>query len=195
MLESVLAQWLEAQPNTRHTNAEIEQLVLAKRRSRREWQLLRSPSAKQQLNEASRRLTKALRQEEDRSQERYIEHLSPSSLNFSLWKAHSTLSHPTVTVKPIRTPAGCWARSDKDRADTFAAHLKNVFQPNPATNVRNIRSQTEDDFPIAESIVFRPCEATMRCWYHMPDIQRDEKTGLLPKELEKNTRSPPHTDR
>jgi len=33
-----------------------------------------------------------------------------------------------------------------------------VFQPNPATNVCNIRSQTEDDFPIAKPIVFRPCE-------------------------------------
>jgi len=42
---------------------------------------------------------------------------------------------------------------DRFLSDTFAAHLKNVFQPNPATNVRNIRSKTEDDFPIAE-----PCE-------------------------------------
>jgi len=68
MLESVLTSAaLIATPrrqnitlNTRHTNAEIEQLVLERHRSRREWQLLRSPSAKQQLNEASRRLTKAL---------------------------------------------------------------------------------------------------------------------------------------
>jgi len=58
LLESVLASAARiATPrrqnlalNTRHTIAEIEQLVLAKRRSRREWQLLRSPSAKQQLN-------------------------------------------------------------------------------------------------------------------------------------------------
>jgi len=62
MLESVLAtpRRQNITLNTKHTNAVIEQLVLAKRRSRREWQLLRSPSAKQQLNEASRRLTKAL---------------------------------------------------------------------------------------------------------------------------------------
>jgi len=68
MLESVLASAArDATPrrqnitlNTKHTNAEIEKLVLAKRRSRRKWQLLRSPSAKQQLNEASGRLTKAL---------------------------------------------------------------------------------------------------------------------------------------
>jgi len=120
MLESVLAtpRRQNITLNTKHTNAVIEQLVLAKRRSRREWQLLRSPSAKQQLNEALRQLTKALRQEEDRSQQRYIEQLSPSSSKFPLWKAHSTLSPPTVTVTPIRIPAGSWARSDKDRADT-----------------------------------------------------------------------------
>jgi len=59
MLESALAsaariatpQKQNIELNTKHTNAEIEQLVLAKRRSRRERQLLRSPSAKQQLNE------------------------------------------------------------------------------------------------------------------------------------------------
>jgi len=117
MLESVLASVDRiATPrrqnmalNTRHTNAEIEQLVLAKRRSRREWQLLRSPSAKQQLNEASRRLTKALRQEEDRSQQRNIEQLSPSSSKFPLWKPHSTLhSGPACMGRAAKNTSSCY---------------------------------------------------------------------------------------
>jgi len=58
---------------------------------------IRSPSAKKQLNEASRRLTKALRQEEDRSQQRYIKQLSPSSLKFPLWTVWAAGPEATKT--------------------------------------------------------------------------------------------------
>ncbi|KAH8342543.1 hypothetical protein KR084_004423, partial [Drosophila pseudotakahashii] len=116
------------------TNLEIEQLVLEKRRLRRAWQTCRSPSSKQSLKEAGRRLTRALRHEEVEAQRQYIEKLSPTSTKHPLWKAHPNLSAPSETVIPIRDSSGSWARSDKDRACTFALHLRNVFQPNPATN-------------------------------------------------------------
>ncbi|KAH8391460.1 hypothetical protein KR215_010210, partial [Drosophila sulfurigaster] len=138
-LESVLVsaaqastpQTINAQSNQKKTNLQIEQLVLEKRRLRREWQFHRSPSAKQSLRLASRELTKALQQEEAYVQSHYIEQLCTSSTKNSLWRAHPTLSSPKETVMPIRNPTGGWERSDADRASTFANHLKNVFQQNP----------------------------------------------------------------
>ncbi|KAH8266730.1 hypothetical protein KR018_000782, partial [Drosophila ironensis] len=58
----------------------------------------------------------------------------PTSTKYSLWKAHQNLSAPIATTTPIRNSSGRWARSDKDRAETFATHLQSVFQPNPASN-------------------------------------------------------------
>ncbi|KAH8281225.1 hypothetical protein KR044_012180, partial [Drosophila immigrans] len=55
-----------------------------------------------------------------------------------------TLCSPTETVAPIRNTVGGWARSDEDRARTFAQHLKRVFQPNPATNGFTLPPVTND---------------------------------------------------
>ncbi|XP_070075662.1 uncharacterized protein [Drosophila takahashii] len=79
-------------------NLEIEQLVLEKRRLRRAWQTSRSPSSKQSLKEAGRRLTRALRHEEVEAQRQYIEKLSPTSAKHPLWKAHPNLSAPSETA-------------------------------------------------------------------------------------------------
>ena len=127
-------QSVTTQHNQQKTNLQIEQLVLEKRRLRRDWQSHRSPSTKRRLKDASRRLSKALKREEADAQRRYIQKLSPTSTKHPLWRAHPNLSAPIETVIPIRNSSGSWARSDKDRANTFAAHLRNVFQPNPATN-------------------------------------------------------------
>ncbi|KAH8355802.1 hypothetical protein KR084_003316, partial [Drosophila pseudotakahashii] len=82
----------------------------------------------------------------------------PTSTKHPLWKAHPNLSAPSETVIPIRDSSGSWARSDKDRACTFALHLRNVFQPNPATNSfalpsPPLRIETETD-----PIQFQPNE-------------------------------------
>jgi len=63
----------------------------------------------------------------------YIKKLSPTSTKHPLWRAHPNLSSPIETVTPIRNSSGIWARSDEYRAETFALHLRYVFQPNPAT--------------------------------------------------------------
>uniref|UniRef100_A0A034VFD2 Putative RNA-directed DNA polymerase from transposon X-element n=1 Tax=Bactrocera dorsalis TaxID=27457 RepID=A0A034VFD2_BACDO len=122
--------------NKKHssTNREIEILVLQKRRLRREWQVHRSPASKQLLKAATHALTRALRSEEQRAQYQYIQKLSPTSTKHPLWKAHQTLSAPIECEMPIRDNNGKWARSDAEKSATFAAHLKNVFQPNPETN-------------------------------------------------------------
>ncbi|KAH8320196.1 hypothetical protein KR059_005243, partial [Drosophila kikkawai] len=116
------------------TNQQIEQLIQEKSRLRWAWQTNRSPCSKQRLNEATRKLSRALKQDAEKPQLRYIEKLSPTSTKHPLWRAHPNLSSPAETITPIRKSSGCWARSDKDRAETFASHLQGVIQPNPAAN-------------------------------------------------------------
>ncbi|KAH8265025.1 hypothetical protein KR026_007097, partial [Drosophila bipectinata] len=58
----------------------------------------------------------------------------PTSTKYPLWRTHPNLSAPIETTTPIRNSSGCWARSDVDRAETFATHLQSFFQPNPASN-------------------------------------------------------------
>jgi len=59
---------------------------------------------------------------------------------------------------PIRYPTGCLARSDADRASTFANHLTNVFQPNPATSAFTLPTLPYERQLQHEPIEFRPKE-------------------------------------
>ncbi|KAH8304185.1 hypothetical protein KR059_003036, partial [Drosophila kikkawai] len=82
----------------------------------------------------------------------------PTSTKHPLWRAHPNLSSPADPLTPIRKSSGCWARSDKDRAETFASHLQGVFQPNPAANpfeLPQIHTETE-----STPASFRPNEIT-----------------------------------
>ncbi|KAH8343604.1 hypothetical protein KR067_004073, partial [Drosophila pandora] len=81
-----------------------------------------------------------------------------SSTKHSLWRAYPTLSSPKETVMPIRNPTGGWARSDADRASTFANHLKNIFQPNPATSAFTLPTLPYEPQLQHEPIEFRPNE-------------------------------------
>jgi len=62
----------DVQTNHFKTNLQIERLVLEKRRLRRAWQTNRSPLSKQRLKEATRTLNRALKQETENAQLRYI---------------------------------------------------------------------------------------------------------------------------
>ncbi|KAH8298726.1 hypothetical protein KR059_000211, partial [Drosophila kikkawai] len=140
------------------TNQQIEQLIQEKRRLRRAWLTNRSPCSKQRLNEATSKLSRALKQDAEKGQLRYIEKLSPTSTKHPLWRAHPNLSSPAEAITPIRKSSGCWARSDKDRAETFASHLQGVFQPNTAAHPFELpQNQTETESTPAS---FRPNEIT-----------------------------------
>jgi len=120
----------EVQTNHFKTNMQIERLVLEKRILRRAWQTNRSPSSKQRLKETTRTLNRALKQETEKSQLRYIKKPSATSTKHPLWRADPNLSSPIETVTPIRNSSGSCVRSDDDRAEVFALHRRNVFQPN-----------------------------------------------------------------
>jgi hypothetical protein len=54
--------------------------------------------------------------------------------NYSLWKAIKKTKQITKSSPPLWTAQGTWARSDNEKASTFAEHLANVFQPHPSEN-------------------------------------------------------------
>jgi len=84
------------------------------------------PTHHRHLNNATRILGRALRQEAENAQLRYIEKLSPTSTKHPLWKAYLNLSSLIETVTPIRNSSGNWLRRDEDRAENFALHLSSL---------------------------------------------------------------------
>ncbi|KAH8350230.1 hypothetical protein KR067_009318, partial [Drosophila pandora] len=80
----------------------------------------------------------------------------PTSTKFPLWRAHPNLNPPIETTTPIRYSSGCWARSDQDRAETFATHLESVFQPNPASNSFLLPVIQPEATPQSTAPSFRP---------------------------------------
>jgi len=59
---------------------------------------------------------------------------------------------------PFRNPTDGWARSDAVRASTFASHLKNVFQPSPATSAFTLPTLPYEPQLQHEPIEFCPNE-------------------------------------
>jgi hypothetical protein len=49
-----------------------------------------------------------------------------------LWKATNKLNRPRTHVPPIRAADGSWAKSDGEKAQTFADYLQMVFVPHPS---------------------------------------------------------------
>ncbi|CAB0039419.1 unnamed protein product [Trichogramma brassicae] len=61
----------------------------------------------------------------------YLLNLSATGkTDYSLWKATRSLEKPEKFNPPIKKPSGDWARTDAEKASTFAIHLAEVFKPN-----------------------------------------------------------------
>jgi hypothetical protein len=59
----------------------------------------------------------------------FLQGLTPTaSTDYSLWKAIKKTKEITKSPPPLRTTQGTWARSDIEKANTFAEHLANLFQ-------------------------------------------------------------------
>ena len=59
---------------------------------------------------------------------------STETSDYTIWKATENIKRPTSHVPPIRKPDRSWAKSDQDKADTFALHLEDQFKPNEITS-------------------------------------------------------------
>jgi hypothetical protein len=63
----------------------------------------------------------------------YLQGLTPTeATDYSLWKATRKISQPQHQILPIRINRNTWARTDKQKATSFAEHLASVFQQFPS---------------------------------------------------------------
>lgn len=119
----------------------VKQKIEEKRRLRKAWQRNRLPAAKTKLNKASKELKELLTTIKNQSIQDYLANLTASeATGYSLWKATKKIKQPQLSIPPIRSTRGKWARSAEEKATSFAEHLCNVFKPFPSNC-----SQNEDD--------------------------------------------------
>lgn len=110
---------------------DILNAIKVKRRARRRWQETRDPADKTVLNRITQNLKRRILEIKNKSYEKYVENLSAKKeRNYSLWKATKSLKKPIVPVPPIRKMDGKWAKNNKEKAETFADHLEEIFRPN-----------------------------------------------------------------
>ncbi|CAG9137105.1 unnamed protein product [Plutella xylostella] len=110
---------------------EVRKKVLEKRRLRRQWQISRHPEHKKAFNKAAAELKDFLVEIENDTLQQKLESLNPMCDNeYSLWKTVKTTLKPQLAQYPLKTEDGSWARTDTERAEAYAAFLKNVFKPN-----------------------------------------------------------------
>jgi hypothetical protein len=65
-------------------------------------------------------------------------------MDYSLWKATKRMKRPVVHIPPIRKEDGSWAKSDEQKAELFADHLEQIFEPNEQ------QSRNEDQLILSE---------------------------------------------
>jgi hypothetical protein len=52
-----------------------------------------------------------------------------NNTDYSLWKATKKINRPVMQIPPIRKTDGKWARNNEQKAQRFAEHLEQIFQP------------------------------------------------------------------
>ncbi|KAL1123050.1 hypothetical protein AAG570_002138 [Ranatra chinensis] len=113
----------------------IRQLITAKRRARSRWQRSRYPSDRQHYDSIANELRNVLSCHRSASYDNYVSSLSEHDK--SLWRATKRLLHYPNVSSPLRRADNSWARSDEEKAETFASHLRLMFQPLPDSDPVN----------------------------------------------------------
>ena len=75
----------------------------------------------------------------------YLAKLSPQGNNeYSVWKATKHLKMPKTFISPLKTSFNTSARTSSEKAETFAQHLANVFNPFPQTRPNLVNTEIEE---------------------------------------------------
>jgi hypothetical protein len=102
----------------------LEEKLHEKRRARQRWQLTKSPADKQTYNRLAKELKKLRYQLKHDSIQDYLRGLTPTeATEYSLWEATRKIKQPKQQIPPIRKGDNNWARTDQQKATTFAEHL------------------------------------------------------------------------
>lgn len=106
----------------------IRRIIQEKRRARHRWQRYRQPEDRIHMNRLSNHLKEEIIKFKTENYEEYLSNLSEE--NNSIWRATKRILKWKATPSPLRRADGSWAKSDGDKADQFAEHLKKVFTTN-----------------------------------------------------------------
>lgn len=110
----------------------IRELVILKRRARSKWHKSRNNNDRLTYCRLRRKLHNALTNARNATFEQYITSLSKD--DHTIWKATKKFKRPQTSNPPIRKTDGSWAKSDADKATTFAEHVAEVFTAIPNAN-------------------------------------------------------------
>ena len=111
----------------------IKQKLTDKLKAKRRWQITRAPEAKLIYNKHAKELKHLLHTNKNTGNQQYLENLTPQKdTNYSLWKTTRKLKQPQHHIPPLRLQNSTWARTDEQKASTFAHHLNTVFRPFPS---------------------------------------------------------------
>lgn len=125
---------------------EVRELLKKKRKARKNWQKHRNPENKRVFNHLCNKLKYLIKDIKNQSVNKYLSTLTgQKDTDYSLWKATKNLKRPKLQVPPIKNKDN-WARNAKQKADLFANHLEETFQPYPKqTEEENIAPINKQD--------------------------------------------------
>jgi hypothetical protein len=101
-----------------------------------------------------RNLQAALRDARNATFEKCITSLSPDDT--SLWKATKGFKRPQVSIPPVRTSDGSWAKSDIEKATAFGDHVRQVFTPHQSFHPHDLVVSDSLDVPFPMSLPITP---------------------------------------
>lgn len=137
--------------NTRYPEY-IMKKVKDKRKARKRWQQSRDPADKNILNNLTQQLSREIKRFKDNSLKNYLSNLTAGKeTQYSLWKATKKLKNTIAHSAPIKKADGSWAKSNKEKAEIFAEHLADIFQPNVGASdidVDNITNNYDNSIPL-----------------------------------------------
>jgi len=132
----------------------IREHVAEKRRWRGKWQRSGNQGDRLLYNRLRRKLQTALR---NVSNDTFAYYLTSLSLNDNtLWKATKRLKRPQELIPPLRNADGSWAKSDDEKAKTFAVYLQQVFTHHHFLNPTDAAIPAFLDVPCQMSLPFKP---------------------------------------
>ncbi|KAL1129360.1 hypothetical protein AAG570_013887 [Ranatra chinensis] len=153
----------------------IRLLITHKRRARSKWQRTRYPSDRQHYEQLAHELRSELSSFRSDTYNSYI--ISLSTHDRSLWDSTKRLPRSHPTPSPLRHPDNSWARSDEDKAQLFANHLRSIFQPSPESDpIHSHQVQEYLDSPLPLTLPpspFSPSEVT----YAIQHLPRKKSPG------------------
>lgn len=133
---------------------EIMEIVKEKRRARARWQRTHSIEDKRRFNQLNNQLRQKLKTAKNETFKTYLQ--SINTHDNSIWNATKGIKQPKTHIPPIRN-GNTWLRTDKEKAEAFADHLAEVFQPNSNEIDQDIEEELQS--PLQMSLPIRKITA------------------------------------